>query len=136
MLTNGGVPMIYYGDEIGLAGGGDPDNRRMMNWDDSSLLAPQVALRNAVRTLARARGENQVLGRGRRVTLAATGDTWVYRRTGCTGAADVIVAINRSDSAQSVTIPSGSYDDLVSGTMASGGATSMPPRSFRLLRAH
>ena len=135
MLTNGGVPMIYYGDEIGLAGGGDPDNRRMMNWNDSTLLAPQVALRNAVHALAHARGENPVLGRGRRVTLSASGDTWVYRRTGCMGTSDVVVAINRSDSAQSVTIPSGNYDDLVSGTMASGGATSMPPRSFRLLRA-
>jgi glycosidase len=127
--------MIYYGDEIGLAGGGDPDNRRMMPWDDSTLLAPQIALRTTVRALAHARGENPVLGRGRRVTLAATADTWVYRRTGCTGASDVIVAINRADAAQMVTIPSGSYDDLIAGTMASGGSTSLPPRSFRLLRA-
>jgi len=136
MLTNGGVPMIYYGDEIGLAGGGDPDNRRMMNWDDATLLAPQVALRNAVHALAHARGQNPVLGRGRRVTLSASGDTWVYRRTGCIGTSDVVVAINRSDSAQSVMIPTGTYDDLVSGTSATGGMTSMPPRSFRLLRAH
>ncbi len=135
MLTNGGVPMIYYGDEIGLAGGGDPDNRRSMPWDDSTLLAPQLALRATVRALAHARGANEVLGRGRRVTLAATGDTWVYRRTGCMGASDVIVAINRADSAQSVMIPAGSYDDLISGTMASGGSTSLPARGFRLLRA-
>jgi glycosidase len=32
MFTNPGIPLIYYGDEIGLAGGGDPDNRRMMPW--------------------------------------------------------------------------------------------------------
>ncbi|MFO0686437.1 MAG: alpha-amylase family glycosyl hydrolase [Sandaracinus sp.] len=135
MLTNGGVPMIYYGDEIGLAGGGDPDNRRSMPWNDAALLAPQVTLRSAVRALAHARAENEVLGRGRRVTLSANADTWVYRRTGCTGASDVIVAINRSDTAQSVTIPGGSYDDLIGGGMASGGSTSLPPRSFRLLRA-
>ena len=30
------MPLIYYGDEIGLAGGGDPDNRRMMQWDNLS----------------------------------------------------------------------------------------------------
>lgn len=28
-----GVPSVYYGEEIGLEGGRDPDNRRMMVWD-------------------------------------------------------------------------------------------------------
>ena len=28
-----GSPNIYYGDELGLSGSGDPDNRRCMNWD-------------------------------------------------------------------------------------------------------
>jgi len=28
-----GVPAVYYGDEIGLEGGKDPDNRRAMSWD-------------------------------------------------------------------------------------------------------
>lgn len=31
-----GVPCIYYGDEIGLEGGRDPDNRRAMPWDESA----------------------------------------------------------------------------------------------------
>lgn len=29
-----GIPCIYYGDEIGIPGGNDPDNRRMMYFDD------------------------------------------------------------------------------------------------------
>lgn len=28
-----GIPVIYYGEEIGLEGGNDPDNRRCMDWD-------------------------------------------------------------------------------------------------------
>jgi glycosidase len=33
-FTLPGVPFIYYGEEIGMAGGGDPDNRRTMIWDE------------------------------------------------------------------------------------------------------
>jgi len=43
LLTFTGSPVIYYGDEIGLTGGQDPDNRKCMVWDpaeqDADLLA-------------------------------------------------------------------------------------------------
>jgi cyclomaltodextrinase / maltogenic alpha-amylase / neopullulanase len=32
-MTYPGVPCIYYGDEIGIEGGHDPDNRRAFEWD-------------------------------------------------------------------------------------------------------
>ena len=35
MMTYPGAPMIYYGDEIGMEGGNDPDCRRAMIWDQS-----------------------------------------------------------------------------------------------------
>jgi len=33
LFTFPGVPSVYYGDEIGLEGGRDPDNRRCMPWE-------------------------------------------------------------------------------------------------------
>lgn len=35
LFTYPGVPNLYYGDEVGLTGGRDPDNRRCMPWDES-----------------------------------------------------------------------------------------------------
>lgn len=34
LLTFPGAPSIYYGDEIGLPGGSDPDSRRTFPWDE------------------------------------------------------------------------------------------------------
>ncbi len=36
LMTYPGVPCVYYGDEIGMEGGQDPDNRRTMPWDDAT----------------------------------------------------------------------------------------------------
>ncbi len=134
MFTNPGIPLIYYGDEIGLAGGGDPDNRRMMNWNDSSLSPAQLTLRERVGELARARAVNKVLSRGRRMTISADQDTWVYRMTGC-GAdiPDAVVAINRADSGRSVDIPAGSWVNLITDAPVAGGRVDLGPRSYLLL---
>lgn len=35
MFTTAGTPNVYYGDEIGMSGYQDPDNRRTMIWDES-----------------------------------------------------------------------------------------------------
>lgn len=56
LLTAEGVPMIYYGDEVGLEGENDPDCRRCYPWDDPkqrdedllSLYRRLIAIRNAL----------------------------------------------------------------------------------------
>lgn len=35
LLTQQGTPCIYYGTEVGMTGAQDPDNRRLMPWDQS-----------------------------------------------------------------------------------------------------
>ena len=74
-LTLRGIPQLYYGDEIGKAGGGDPDNRRDFpgGWREDEKNAFTEAGRTReqqeifahVQTLLRLRREHAALGSGR-----------------------------------------------------------------------
>ncbi len=134
LLTNPGVPLIYYGDEIGIAGGGDPDNRRMMPWDETELLPAQLTLRQTVKKLAEIRGAHRAITRGKRTTLSSSADTWVYAMGDCSEKIEnVIVALNRADKPNEVQIPAGKYTELLTGLAHSGGPVSLPARSFLIL---
>lgn len=54
-----GIPVIYYGDEYGSPGANDPDNRRMMKFDD--LDADEAHLRQLVRELEHLRSKEMAL---------------------------------------------------------------------------
>jgi glycosidase len=56
-----GVPHLYYGDEIGLRGAGDPENRAPMPWDPATW--DQVALAD-VKALAALRRAHPALREG------------------------------------------------------------------------
>ncbi|MFC3797698.1 alpha-glycosidase [Cohnella sp. GCM10012308] len=79
LLTFIGTPCIFYGDEIGLAGDGDPDCRKCMEWD---LERQDRELFDFYRLLIDLRKSNQALRSGRfRFLKADTGDSAiVYER--------------------------------------------------------
>ncbi len=79
-LTQPGAPLLYYGDEIGLAGSGDPDNRRMMSFDPY-LSANQSELLGRVRGIGQARQASAALRRGDRTTVWVDDDLYVYTLT-------------------------------------------------------
>ena len=62
LMTTPGVPCIYYGDEIGMPGGNDPDNRRMMHFNDWN--SPQAKLQAATQKLVNLRRNNMALSYG------------------------------------------------------------------------
>ncbi len=76
-----GAPVLYYGDEVGLAGADDPDNRRPLPADED-LSAAQLELRDRVGALGRARACLPAMRRGSRDTLLAEGPALLWRRSG------------------------------------------------------
>ena len=137
LMTNPGIPLIYYGDEIGLAGGGDPDNRRMMPWDDASLAPAQRALRDRISGLAQIRAEYKALSRGRRTSLFSDPSRWIYKMScGNRAYTDVTVLINRSDETLAAQgLPPSTFVNIETGEEVNGAQAMIPPRSIILLRS-
>jgi alpha-glucosidase len=77
LFTYIGVPCIYYGDEVGLGGGNDPDCRRTFPWD--TALWNQDLLEH-YKQLIQLRKGSRVLQEGAFVMLYAQGDIYAYAR--------------------------------------------------------
>lgn len=112
LLTTRGTPLIYYGDEIALPGGGDPDNRRDFpgGWPEDERNAFTSAGRTAtegevhahVRKLTALRRDLAPLRRGDYRELLVREHTYVFART--IPAASTVVALNNSAHSQSVEV--------------------------------
>lgn len=132
LFTTRGAPLVYYGDEVGMPGAGDPDNRRFMQWDGYS--AGQSWLLQHMKDLGALRAEHTALRRGVRKTLSSGQHTLAYEMKDASET--VYVAINRGDAAADVGgVPDGSFLDALSGDMVGGGTVNVPARSARVLVA-
>lgn len=101
LFTYPGVPVIYYGDEIGMTGEKDPDCRKTMIWDESKW---DKEIFGAVKRLIRLRKEKSALQRGEIQTVLA-GHNGVYGYWRTYGREKMLVLFNRSDKMHYVTLP-------------------------------
>ena len=135
LLTLPGLPVLFYGDEIGLAGANDPDNRRVL--PDWAQLAPeQLATRSLVQRLGTLRRCLPALQTGARRALAIEDRVYVYMR-----GEDALVLLSSDAAARTVAVPgglaAGAYVDVLTGESldftADGAQVNLGPRQSRVL---
>lgn len=77
MFTYPGAPCLYYGDEVGMTGGHDPDCRRGFPWDESKW---NSELLNYTKNIIALRKEHTTLRRGSFVRLYAEDRLFAFVR--------------------------------------------------------
>ncbi|HWW77449.1 MAG TPA: alpha-amylase family glycosyl hydrolase [Pyrinomonadaceae bacterium] len=102
LMTTRGTPLLYYGDELGMPGGGDPDNRRDFPggfpgdernaFEKSGRTAVENEVFEHLKRLAKLRAELPALRRGSLVQLYDEEQQTAYARV--LGGESVVVAIN------------------------------------------
>ena len=100
-MTFEGVPYVYYGDEAGMTGGKDPDNRKTYPWknEDKELIA-------FYKKMIKDRNNNEVLSRGDTTFLNLENeDVFAYiRHMENSQENEVLVIVNRSNNENTVSI--------------------------------
>ena len=113
VLTVRGIPEMYYGDELGMPGGGDPDNRRDFpgGWTEDPQNAftkigrtlEQEEIHEYVGALLAVRAQHPALRRGRLWSLASDDKTFVFLRE--TEEERIVVAFHAGESAREIAVP-------------------------------
>jgi glycosidase len=99
ILTIPGVPVIYYGDEIGMTGAADPDNRRMMRFDDEINSYEEHTFKE-VSKIVQLRKNHSALRQGDFNTLMADENIYAYLRSDLNER--VLTVLNKSEKNRTV----------------------------------
>ncbi len=99
ILTIPGVPVIYYGDEIGMSGAADPDNRRMMRFDDE-INSYEKKTKTEISKLINLRKKHSALRQGDFYKLIANEHFYAYIRSDMNER--ILVVLNKSNNEQMI----------------------------------
>lgn len=100
LFASVGAPMIYYGDELGVTGGNDPDCRKPMPWSEASQ---ERKLFHTFRRLVSARRQHPALRRGSFETVWLRNAVYAFRRRH--GQDEILVVLNPRHAVPDLDVP-------------------------------
>ena len=123
-----GVPSVFYGDEAGVEGYGDPFCRASYPWGKEN-----TELLEFYRWLGRVRKENDIFKDGVFYPLIGGLGSMAYMRK--KGDEEFLVAVNRWQATDWITVPF-EFDgaEIIFGNRPQGGYLELPPMSFALMK--
>ncbi len=104
LMTLPNTPLLYYGDEYGEFGGGDPDNRHPMRFG-AALSSRESRQQALTASLLRARASRRGLRRGDFLTVLPGEDVYAYARLDPDPQQVALVVLNRSRSVATAALP-------------------------------
>lgn len=104
LFANPGAPAVYYGDEVGVDGGQDPECRRAFPWDEGEW---NKDVREHIRKLISLRKRHAALRRGdmERVYVSDEHSGYAFVRT--LGEEKIICVVNPGEETRKLSIPAG-----------------------------
>lgn len=126
-MTLPGAPNIYYGDEIGMTGGGDPDCRQAFPWHDRGLWDEDLLA--DVRRFIRLRHETPALRRGTFSLLHTDAHMVVFQRQ--LGKETAVIAFNTATIPQYFVCPR-NFRHTLTEKLTTAGEDFMGGKRYRL----
>ncbi len=139
-----GVPVVYYGDEVGMTGSGDGTDKKarqdmfptqVATWrteerigtppvGTGSSFGESTALEARLAALSALRGAHPALASGAQITRYGDGPVFVASRIDAQARVEYLIAFNNSDEAATVSVPTSTPSSAWTGLLGSGSATS------------
>ena len=110
-MTFPGAPCLYYGDELGLTGGHDPECRQGMPWDDKKSWNEELL--DYTKHLIKLRLEHPALRRGEFETLHVSEDLYVYTKRLEDATFVGFLNVGNGVKVTQLALPDGTYRDLL-----------------------
>jgi len=130
LFTMPGAPCIYYGDEVGVDGGHDPDCRKAFPWDEAKW---DMDLLNYAKACIALRKGQKALRRGEYKRVHTEDDLMVFART--LKDDTVITAFNASNTNRHFEYDFGRTPKILFGTpVIDGNRITLSPRSGIVLK--